>query len=337
MANAPSEQSSVKRLNTSGLQQSFRRFIAREESSLLLFLIVVIVLFSLLEPSFLKISNAVNVMRQISVLAITAFGMTYVILSGGLDLSVGASSALAGVVASIVARSLGPAYGPAFGLLAGLASGIFVGLINGFVITLINISPLITTLGTMTIFRGIAFILTGGVSLYGVPSEFQWLGRGYLVENILPIPVAVMVIVFIIAYIGLNRTRLGRYVYAIGGNEEAARLSGIAVRNQKRIIYAIVGFTAGLSGVILASRLGAGQAASGTGFELDVITAVVLGGVSISGGEGRLEGTLIGVLIIGILANGLVLMDVQPYYQLVIKGMALLFAVGLDRLRKRRG
>lgn len=336
MTNAPSDSPAVEAGSRSGVRRSFQRFFAREESSLLIFLIGIIVFFSLFEPSFMQLTNTVNVIRQVSILAISAFGMTYVIISGGLDLSVGANAALAGVVASMVARELGPSYGPWIGILAGLASGIVVGLINGIIITIWNISPLITTLGTMTIFRGLAYIVTGGVSLYGVPSEFQWLGRGYLIQNILPIPVAVMILVFIIAYIGLNRTTLGRYVYAIGGNEESARLSGIAVRSRKRSIYIIAGLAAGLSGVILASRLGAGQAASGTGFELDVITAVVLGGVSITGGEGRLEGTLIGVLIIGILANGLVLMDVQPYYQLVIKGLALLFAVGLDRLRKRR-
>jgi ribose transport system permease protein len=336
MTNLPSDSPAIEADRQNGLRRSFQRFFAREESSLLIFLIGLIIVFSLLEPSFLKLTNAVNVTRQISILAISAFGMTYVIISGGLDLSVGANAALSGVVASMVARELGPVYGPWVGIFAGLASGIIVGLINGLVITIWNISPLITTLGTMTIFRGLAFITTGGVSLYGVPSEFQWLGRGYLIENILPIPVAVMILTFIIAYIGLNRTTLGRYVYAIGGNEESARLSGIAVRSRKRSIYIIAGLAAGLSGVILASRLGAGQAASGTGFELDVITAVVLGGVSITGGEGRLEGTLLGVLIIGILANGLVLLNVQPYYQLVIKGMALLFAVGLDRLRKRR-
>lgn len=312
-----------------------RRFMAREESSLLLFLIVVILVIGLLEPNFFKLTNGVNVIRQVSILAICAFGMTFAIVSAGLDLSVGAVLALSGVVASMVARDLGPTLGPAIGILAGLAIGVIVGLINGIIIARFNITPLITTLGTMTIVRGSAYILTGGVSLYGVPSEFQWLGRGYLIPNILPIPVVVMILVFIVAYILLNRTIFGRYVYSIGGNEEVARLSGIDVRANKLLIYSIVSFTAALSGVILASRLGAGQAAAGTGFELDVITAVVLGGVSISGGEGRLEGTLIGVLIIGVLANGLILLDVQPYYQLVVKGLALLFAVGLDRMRKQ--
>ena len=317
--------------------QLLRNFFRREESSLVLFLLIAIAVFSILEPAFMKVGNIVNVTRQISILAISAFGMTYVILSAGLDLSVGAVSALAGVVASMIARSLGSETGPWLGIFAGLVVGILIGLLNGYIITVVNINPIITTLGTMTIVRGLAFIMTGGVSLYGVPSEFQWLGRGYLINDILPIPVTVMILMFILAYIGLNKTILGRYVYAIGGNEEAARLSGISVRTNKRVIYAIAGFAAALSGVILASRLGAGQAASGTGFELDVITAVVLGGVSISGGEGRLEGTLLGVLIIGILANGLVLMNVEPYYQLVVKGMALLLAVGLDRLRKQIG
>jgi ribose transport system permease protein len=334
MAGAPVDPTKAQITKTSSNFLFLKAFFSREESSLLLFLIVIIAFFSILEPSFLRLSNAINVIRQISILAITAFGMTYAIISRGFDLSVGAVSALAGVVASMVARELG-ASGPVISYFAGILVGIVVGMLNGLIITFLNISPLITTLGMMTIVRGMAYILTGGVSLYGVPSEFQWLGRGYLVENLLPYPVVVMVIVFILAYLGLNRTVLGRYVYSIGGNEEAARLSGINVRTVKVVIYTIVGLTAGLSGVVLASRLGAGQAASGTGFELDVITAVVLGGVSISGGEGRLEGTLLGVLIIGILANGLVLMNVEPYYQLVVKGFALLFAVGLDHLRKQ--
>jgi ribose transport system permease protein len=230
---------------------------------------------------------------------------------------------------------LGGVLGIPISYLIGLLVGVGVGLINGFIISNLKISPLITTLGTMTIARGMAYIFTGGVSLYGVPDAFQWIGRGYLIKNVLPMPVVVMIIVFIITYILLNRTTFGRYVYAIGGNEEAARLSGVNVRKNKILIYTLVGTTAALSGIVLASRLGAGQAASNTGFELDVITAVVLGGVSMSGGEGRLEGTLIGVLIIGILANGLILMDVAPYFQLVVKGLALLFAVGLDMLRKR--
>jgi ribose transport system permease protein len=312
-----------------------RRFFGREESTLLLFLLAVILLFGLLEPSFFKFTNAINVIRQVSILAISAFGMTFAILSGGFDLSVGAVSALAGVVGSMVARDLGPGLGIPIGYSIGLLVGVGVGVINGFIISVIKISPLITTLATMTIARGFAYILTGGVSLYGVPDAFQWLGRGYLIKNVLPIPVVVMIIVFIITYVILNRTTFGRYVYAIGGNEEAARLSGVNVRMSKLKIYTLVGTAAALSGVVLAARLGAGQAASNTGFELDVITAVVLGGVSMSGGEGRLEGTLIGVLIIGILANGLILMDVAPYYQLVVKGFALLFAVGLDMLRKR--
>ena len=311
------------------------RFLAREESSLLVFLTLLIVLFSLLQPSFLTVNNAINVIRQVAILAVAAFGATYVIISQGLDLSVGAVNALSGVVAALIARELGPVYGPWTGIPAGLMVGVATGLLNGLIITVININPIITTLGTMTMMRGLAFILTGGMSLYGVPSEFQWLGRGYLLGQLIPIPVAVMFIVFAVCYIGLNNSFLGRYTYAIGGNEEAARLSGIPVRRVKGIVYIIGGATAALSGVILASRLGAGQAAAATGFELDVITAAILGGVSITGGEGRLEGTFLGVLIIGILSNGLILLNVEPYYQLVIKGLALLSAVGLDRLRKR--
>jgi ribose transport system permease protein len=310
-------------------------FIAREESGLLIFLILLIILFTALQSSFLTMNNIVNVIRQVAILAIAAFGATYVILSQGLDLSVGSVSALAGVAAALVARELGPVYGPWTGYLIGMLVGIAAGLLNGLIITVIGINPIITTLGTMTVIRGLAFILTGGVSLYGVPPEFQWLGRSYLLGELIPVPVVLMIIIFGLGYIGLNNSFLGRYVYAIGGNEEAAHLSGIPVRAIKITVYVIGGLTAALSGITLASRLGAGQAGAGTGFELDVITAVILGGVSITGGEGRMEGTLLGVFIIGVLSNGLILLNVEPFYQLVIKGLALLVAVGLDRLRKR--
>lgn len=320
---------------TTSLLQFSTRFLARQESSLIAFLVVLIALFTMFQPSFLTMTNAINVIRQVTILAIAAFGATYVILSQGLDLSVGAVNALCGVVAALVARELGPALGPGLGILAGVLVGILVGIINGLIITVIGIGPIITTLGTMTIFRGLAFILTGGMSVYGVPSEFQSLGRGYVLEGLIPLPVVVMLLVFAVCYVGLNNSFLGRYIYAVGGNEEAARLSGIPVQRIKIIVYTIGGATAGLSGIILASRLGAGQAAAASGFELDVITAVILGGVSIAGGEGRLEGTLLGVLIIGILSNGLILLNVEPYYQLVVKGLALLVAVGLGRLRRQ--
>lgn len=317
------------------LTRSLRTIFSREESSLLLFLALLIVFFGLMHENFLSIPNVTNVVRQVVILAVAAFGATYVILSKGLDLSVGSVAAFSGVVAALVARELGPTSGPWVGYLVGFLAGFSAGLLNGIIITVIKINPIIATLATMTIIRGFAFILTGGVSLYGVPSEFQWLGRSYLFGRTIPIPVIVMIIVFVLCYLGLNRMFIGRHVYAIGGNEEAARLSGIPVENVKRFVYIVGGATAGLSGIILASRLGAGQAGAGTGFELDVITAVILGGVSIEGGQGKLQGTLLGVLIIGILSNGLTLLNVEPFYQLVIKGVALLLAVSLDRLRKQ--
>lgn len=322
---APSRSSRVQAMATA---------LAREESSLIIFVVVLVALFTALQPAFLTLNNMVNVVRQVTMLAVAAFGATYVIVSQGLDLSVGSVNALAGVVAALLARELGAPHGPWIGMVSGLLVGTVAGLVNGLIVTAAGISPIITTLGTMTIVRGFAYILTGGMSLYGVPPEFQWLGRGYLLGNLIPIPVAVMLLVFAICHLGLNKTFLGRYIYAIGGNEEAARLSGIPVGRIKVVVYVIGAATAALSGIILASRLGAGQAGAASGFELDVITAVILGGVSIAGGEGRIEGTLLGVLIIGILSNGLILLNVAPYYQLVIKGLALLSAVGLDRLRR---
>ena len=214
-----------------------------------------------------------------------------------------------------------------------MLAGFTIGLSNGTLISYVGIAPFIVTLGMRSMALGMIWGVTKGNPITEIPDTFFFLAQGDVMG--IPAPVIIMAIIAVIIHIILTYTAFGRRIYAIGGNEEAARLSGIPVRRIKCIVYIIGGVTAALSGVILASRLGAGQAAAASGFELDVITAVVLGGVSITGGEGRLEGTLLGVFIIGILSNGLILLNVEPYYQLVIKGLALLSAIGLDRLRKR--
>jgi ribose transport system permease protein len=313
-----------------------RSTLATPDAGLWLFVIAVIVFFSVTTPGFLSWTNLLNVLRQMSVLAIAAFGSSFVIFSGGLDLSIGANAALSGVLAAMIAREIDFVGGGLVSWVAGVGVGALFGLVNGLIVTRLHISPIIATLGTLTIGRGLALLLTGGVSLFGVPESFQWLGRAFAIPGYLPIPVIIMVIFLVLAWFLLRRTAFGVHVYSIGGNEEAARLSGVPVNRVKTTVYVLGGAMAGLAGVILASRLGSGQAASSEGLELSVITAIVLGGASITGGHGRISGTLAGVLIISLLANGMNILNVPPFYQRIVTGFALLIAVGIDQFRKRR-
>ena len=308
----------------------------KADTSLWLFVLALVLFFGMMAPGFFSTTNALNVLRQMSVLAVAAFGSSFVIFSGGLDLSIGSNAALSGVLSAMAARELNFPGGAPLSWVLGVLVGALFGLINAVIITRLHISPIITTLGTLTIGRGMALLLTGGVSLFGVPASFQWLGRGFIIPGILPIPVILMVLLLILAWVTLKRSVFGVYVYSVGGNEEAARLSGVPVDRVKTWVYVIGGATAGLAGVILASRLGSGQAASSEGLELLVITAVVLGGASITGGQGSIWGTVAGVLIISLLANGMSIMNVEPFYQRIVTGLALLIAVGVDQFRKRR-
>ena len=306
------------------------------ELGLWLFIAALVLFFAATTPGFFSSTNALNVLRQMSVLAIAAFGSSFVIFSGGLDLSIGSNAALSGVLAAMAARAMSFPGSSAISWLLGVAVGAAFGFVNSQIVIRLKISPIITTLGTLTVGRGLALLLTGGVSLFGVPESFQGLGRGFLIPGILPFPVIVMAALLAVAWILLRRTAFGLYVYAIGGNEEAARLSGVPVNSVKVGVYVIGGALAGLAGVVLASRLGSGQAASSEGLELDVITAIVLGGASIAGGQGAIAGTVAGVLIISLLANGMNILNVPPFYQRIVTGLALLIAVAIDQFRKAR-
>ena len=301
-----------------------------------LFLIILIAFFAVTTEGFFTTNNALNVLRQMSVLAIAAFGASFVIFSGGLDLSAGSTAALAGVLAAMFARDFGFAGSAEMSWVIGILVGALIGLVNGAIIVYLHISPIITTLGTLAIVRGIAFVLTGGVSLFGVPDSFQGLGRGFVIPGVLPIPMLIMFILLASSWVVLRRSTFGLYVYAIGGNEEAARLSGVPINRVKLSVYGLAGMAAGLAGVILASRLGSGQAAANDGLELLVITAIVLGGASIAGGDGTMIGTFAGVLIISILGNGMTLLNIDPFYQRIVTGLALLIAVGIDQFRRRQ-
>lgn len=308
-------------------------------TSLIIVFILLFLFFSVQTTAFLTGPNLINVMRQVSYLGIAAVGATMVLLIGGIDLSVGSTAAVTGI---ITAKLMVEAQvDPGLSLLAGIGTGMIAGMINGLIITRFKIPALITTLATLTIFRGISFTLVNGLPVFGLPRTpflgfeegVTAIGKGYIWG--IPVPVILMVIVFVIGYVILYRTYIGRYIYAIGGNEDAARLSGIKVERVQLFVYAFAGLLAGLTGLIIMGRVNSGQPSVASGFELEVITAVVLGGVSISGGRGSLLGVLLGVLISGVLSNGLIILNVSEYNQLVVRGMVLLLAVGLDRLRIR--
>ncbi len=297
-------------------------------------LLVFSIIVSFLSNRFLTMGNASNVLRQSSINAILSVGMTFVILTGGIDLSVGSIFAFSGAVTAFLV-SIGQNF--FLSIVAGLLVGLIIGLINGFFIAKAKLQPFIVTLVMMTIFRGATLVFTDGKPInvgYEKNAEiFSKFGNGYLFD-VIPIPIVVMVIVIAIAYFILNKTTGGRYVYAIGGNEDATKLSGINVTKVKLFVYGISGLLSALAGIIITARLGSAQPTAGEGYELDAIAAVVLGGTSLSGGIGTVLGTIVGVLIIGILNNALNLLNVSSYYQLLAKGLVILIAVLLDRKDK---
>jgi ribose transport system permease protein len=302
------------------------------QMGVLLGLLLLIVFFSLTSPYFLTFDNMMNVARQISMIGIIAVGMTFVLISAGIDLSVGAVLGLAGC---ITAGMLRDGYPILIGIGVGLLFGLLSGLANGLLVTKGGLPPFIATLASLSVWRGAALTYTQGYAIFGLPQAFEVLGRGYI--GPIPIPVVIMIAVYALGYYLLNHTAFGRYIYAIGGNMQAAKLSGVHVHNTLLAVYALAGLFSGLSGVILSSRLMSGQGTAGTGYELDVIASCVLGGVSLFGGEGNLIGTIIGAFIIGILANGLTLLNVSSFYQMMAKGLVILLAVFIDlKLKERR-
>ena len=288
------------------------------------------VIVSLLSPRFLSVGNLLNVLRQTSINAVIAAGMTFVILTAGIDLSVGSVLAYAG---AIMGSLLGSPLPFGLDLVIVLLFGAGIGVLTGIVITRGKVQPFIATFVSMTIFRGATLVFTQGrpidTSSGKFANAFAFVGEGYLLG--IPVPVVIMVLVFVVVYYVLRYTRFGRYVYAIGGNEEAARLSGLHTRLVKTAVYAVSGLLAALAGIILTARLSSAQPTAGTGYELDAIAAVVIGGTSLAGGSGTILGTLIGALIIGILNNALNLLNVSSYYQMIAKGAVILIAVLLDR------
>ncbi|WP_455381527.1 ABC transporter permease [Salinispira pacifica] len=295
-------------------------------------LLLLIIFFSIVSSSFLTASNLLTVTRQVAMLGISAVGMTCVILTSGIDLSVGSVMGITNIVCALLMTSAGIPILPA--ILITLVIAAAIGLINGVFVAYVRVPALITTLAMMTVLRGLSYVLCGGMPVWGLPESFKFLGQGYL--GPIPVPVLIMIAIFALGWVFLNRTRHGRHIYGLGGNREAVRLSGVYTSRIETLVYVVSGFLTGLAGVIMLSRINSGQPKIGTGYEMDVITAVVLGGVSIMGGEGSLLGVLFGVLITGVLANGMILTDVSEYYQQITKGLVLLAAVTFDTVAKRR-
>lgn len=295
-------------------------------SRTLIGLLLLVVFLSILSPRFLTVANLTNVFRQTSVNMIIAIGMTFVILTGGIDLSVGSIFALSGALTAGMMVAGIPAFAA---IILGMVLGGIMGACNGFLIAKGKVPAFIATLAMMTILRGATLVYTNGQPITGLGDDFYGIGNGYLLN--IPIPVIVTGIVIILSYYLLFQYKIGRYIFALGGNEEASRLSGINTKGIKMLVYSISGILSALSGIIITSRLDSAQPTAGQGAELDAIAAVVLGGTSLSGGQGGVAGTVIGALIIGFLNNGLNLLNVSPFYQSIVKGIVILIAVLIDK------
>jgi len=293
-------------------------------------LIALFVILSIASPNFLTVTNLSSVARQTAVINIMALGMTVIIISGGIDLSVGSILALAGLLGAMAMEKNGIAWG----VVAGLAVGTLCGLVNGGMITSLRISPFIVTLGTMGIYRGLALIISKGLPVHDIPASFSYLAEGTLAG--VPFVLWILLACAAAIHVVLEHTRMGRYAFSIGSNAEAAYYSGVPVRFHTAAVYAMAGLLTGLSGMIEASRLMTGQPTSGQGYELTAIAAVVIGGGSLRGGEGSVLGTLVGAFIMGLLANGSDLLGTNPYWQQVIIGAVIILAVAFDELRKRK-
>lgn len=317
-------------------------FVARFAPTL--FLIALMALFALIEPRFLSSINLFNVMRQVSITGLLAVGMTFVILTAGIDLSVGSLLAFAGLVSGAVAKGGleyrftvgegGVGYGWGLAALAAIAVGLAGGYLQGLAITRLKVPPFVVTLGGMSAFRGAALLFAAGGPISGFEPSFAWWGQGKI--GPVPIPVIIFLAAAVLAHITLRYTRYGRQVYAVGGNPEAARLSGLNVNRILTSVYVIMGFFAGLGSFVLAARLNSAEAVAGTGYELTVIASVVIGGTSLFGGSGTIFGTVVGTILIGVLLNGLVLMNVSSYVQQIIIGVIIVLAVAFDTFAKSR-
>lgn len=294
-------------------------------------IIVLFIFLSVSSPHFLDIANLLNILLQVSISTIIAVGMTFVILTSGIDLSVGPLTAFSSVIIGLM---LHLDVGIGIPIITGILVGGLLGFMNGVLIAKLKIPAFIATLGMMSVARGAALFITNGQTIHMFPSDFRFLSAGNMMS--VPIPVVYALIVVMIAMFILNYTKFGRYIYAIGGNKEAARLSGINVKSVETWAYIICGITCGIGAVILTGRLNAAQPIAGIGYELDAIAAVIIGGTSLNGGEGTIGGTLMGAILIGMLRNGLNLLNVSPFLQQIVIGAVIVSAVFFDQYRRAK-
>lgn len=307
-----------------------KRAMSRKETIAFFGALIIFAAFSLASPNFLTVYNVMSILRQVSINAILAVGMTFVIISGGIDLSVSAIVSLSGTMAAISMANWN--FGTFGGILVGLTCGAAVGLINGICIAKLDVPPIIATLGTQTAANGVALVVTGGYSVMGLPESFAFIGRENL--GVIPVPALIMILMYVIGYFLLNRMRFGAYTYGVGGNSEATRLAGVSVSKLKILVYVFSGLMASVAGLILTSRLNSGQPLAGTGLELNAIAAVVIGGAGVAGGTGSIIGGLFGALIMCMLTNGFDILGVGRYYQMIVTGLILVAAVSAQKKSK---
>ncbi len=300
--------------------------------SIVIFLAAVLILFSVLAPNFMTVNNVLNVLRQVSMIGIAACGTITVLLTGGIDLSIGAIVTFINIICAMM--MVNAQMDMVVVSVLGVIIATVLGTINGFLISYCKLIPFITTLCMQYVLKGLSYIITNSQPIYGLDERFKVLGQGYFLG--IPIPVIIMVVAAIVASIFLSRTYFGRYFYYIGGNEEATKLSGVDTRLVRMSAYVMSGFFTGIASIIWLSRVNSGQPTTGTDFEFDVICGLVLGGVSILGGEGKILGAMIGVMAIGFLNNGMTMLNLNEYPQMVVKGVVLLLAIALSIFRQQR-
>jgi ribose/xylose/arabinose/galactoside ABC-type transport system permease subunit len=306
-----------------------KKIIGFREVGVAMALVILVFIFTLATPVFMTPNNLLNITRQISVISLIAIAMTMVIITGGIDLSVGSVIAMAGIItASCIKEMQLPNI---VGIIMGVLVGVSTGMVNGLLIAYLNMPAFITTMGTMTVLRGLGYMYTQAYPIYDLPRQFKVLGQGYV--GMVPIPTIIFIIAAIMVYILLRKTVFGRHIYAIGGNPEASKLAGIDVRAVSLVVYILSGLICGIAAVMQTARIGAGLPTIGEGFELDAIAAAVIGGTAMSGGSGTILGTIIGSILLGVLSNGLSLLDVDSYIMKVISGLVVILAVLIDQLR----
>lgn len=308
----------------------YKKITQIEEFGILVALVVICILIAIANPIFLTFGNIMNVLMQISLVCIMAVGAAFVIITGGIDLSVGSTLTLGGV---LVAQFYTMGFNPWIAFFLAVLMGGFVGSVNGLLIVKLNINPFITTMAMMSVIKGVAYLITGGMPI-SFNTDINFLGGGTFFS--IPVPVIIMLIIVLFGHVLLTKTIFGKYVFAVGGNEKSAKLSGVDVHLTKIKVYSLLGALGALAGVITACNLRIADTAAGNGREMDVIAAVVIGGASLSGGKGSIKGVLIGAAIMGVIRNGFVLLRLSSYLQLISIGAVIVIAVAIDQLKKRK-